>query len=846
MLTQPKDEPPPTPAPAAPTVTPPSLKQDSPAEYPAQALKDKVRDKVVVELILELDAAGTVKKAQVSEPKGHGFDEVAIAAAQKLLFEPARRNGQPIASKVRHRYEFAPPASRILGRVLTEARDGAVASAQITLTSEAGAATTVGTAPDGSFMAEGLGPGKYRLHVEAEGFTPIDSEETIDVAEEISVTLRLTRINKAAPPPVEPGAPANAVVEEVEVRGVRPPREVTRRTLEQRELSRIPGTNGDALRALQFLPGVARPPGLAGLLIVRGSAPQDTNIFIDGTLVPIVYHFGGISSVVPTEALDRIDFYPGNFSTQYGRVMGGIVDVGLRDPKSKDGKIHGLVQADLIDARALAQGPIGKTGWNFLLAGRRSYVDVWLKPVLEQAGAGVTTAPVYYDYQAILSKDFSSRSNLRLALIGSDDRLEVLIRQVNASQPGLTGGVGLNTGFWRAQAKYRNKISDDTELKAVLAFGQDFIGFTAGSLFFDLTSNPLSSRVELSQKIASGVTMNVGMDWLWAPYKIAVRLPPIPKPGEPPAGPFSTQQPLFVEETGAVYRPAIYDEIELTPAKGTRIVPGVRMDYSKDTKSWDVSPRVLFRQEVNPKGMRTTLKGGVGVFRQPPQPQETNPVFGQLGLSSNRAIHYSLGGEREFTRNIELSTEAFYKQLDNLVTPRAGNSGEGRVYGLEALLRYKPDARFFGWLAYTLSRSERRDTPSEPLRSFQYDQTHILTVLGSYKLGRGWEVGATFRLVSGNMITPNSYGFFDQNVGSYLAQTSYPQFGTRLPAYHQLNIRVDKGWKFQTWSLGAYLDVQNAYNQGNIEGVSYNYNFSQKTFATGIPLLPSLGLRGEL
>jgi hypothetical protein len=67
-----------------------------------------------------------------------------------------------------------------------------------------------------------------------------------------------------------------------------------------------------------------------------------------------------------------------------------------------------------------------------------------------------------------------------------------------------------------------------------------------------------------------------------------------------------------------------------------------------------------------------------------------------------------------------------------------------------------------------------------------------------------------------------------------------------LPAFHQLNIRVDKGWKFQTWSLGAYLDVQNAYNQGNIEGVSYNYNFSQKTFATGIPILPSLGLRGEL
>src|SRR5262249_14163449 len=83
------------------------------------------------------------------------------------------------------------------------------------------------------------------------------------------------------------------------------------------------------------------------------------------------------------------------------------------------------------------------------------------------------------------------------------------------------------------------------------------------------------------------------------------------------------------------------------------------------------------------------------------------------------------------------SLEGFYKQLDNLVTTRAGNSGKGRAFGLETLLRYKPDDRFFGWLAYTLSRSVRRDTPSEPERLARFDETHILTVLGSYRLARG-------------------------------------------------------------------------------------------------------------
>jgi len=845
LLTKPKDGDQPPPPPAT-QIAPPVLKSDAGAQYPDQAIKDKVREKVVVRLIVEIDAAGAVKKATVEAAQGHGFDEAAVAAAMKLVYEPAKRNGQPIASKFRHSYEFAPPSARFVGKVATE-QDKPVAGADVTLTAEDGKAVTVKAGADGSFTADSVAAGKYKIRVAAEGFEPRETEETIDPAEEVSLTLRLARTGGkvlVAPPP-GPGE-LTGPIEEVEVRGTRPPREMTRRTLEQRELSRIPGTNGDALRAIQNMPGVARAPGGIGLLIVRGSAPNDTNVFIDGTLVPIVYHFGGLSSVVPTEALDKIDFYPGNFSTQYGRVMGGIVDVGLRDPRSRDGKIHGLVQADFIDARALVEGPIFNTGWNFLIAGRRSYVDVWLKPVLEGLGTGVTTAPVYYDYQVMVQKDFTPRQNLRLALFGSDDRLEILLRGVNASEPGLTGGLGFHTGFWRTQARYKNKFTDETELRVTGAVGQDFIDFNAGDLKFNLTSTPITARVELAQKIAPGVTTNVGMDWLWAPYEVTARFPPPTRPGEPPGGPFSSRPPLETSESGAQYRPGIYDELELTPFRGTRIVPGVRLDYSKDTKKWDISPRFVARQDLTRGFPRTTLKGGVGVFHQPPQPQETNPVFGQPGLVSNRATHYSMGVEQEITKNVEISSEGFYKQLDRLVIQRRGNSGEGRVFGVETLLRYKPDSRFFGWVAYTLSRSERRDIPEEPLKLFQFDQTHILTVLGSYRLGRGWEIGGRYRLVSGNLYTPNRYGFYDENSGVYLPDGDFPLNGKRLPLFQQFDVRVDKIWKFKSWSLNAYLDLQNTFNVGNIEGVQYNFNQTQSTFATGLPFLPSFGIRGEI
>src|SRR5262249_5200638 len=155
----------------------------------------------------------------------------------------------------------------------------------------------------------------------------------------------------------------------------------------------------DALRAIQNLPGMARAPGLAGLLIVRGAAPQETGTYVDGTLVPIIYHFGGLSSVIPTEMLEKIDFYPGNFSSYFVRHSGGVIDVGVKDPDarkdpssslpSQKAGYHMLLQADLIDARTVVQGPIGDTGWKFAVAGRRSYVDVWLKPTLEQLGSSV-------------------------------------------------------------------------------------------------------------------------------------------------------------------------------------------------------------------------------------------------------------------------------------------------------------------------------------------------------------------------------------------------------------------------------------------------------------------------
>lgn len=853
----------------------PKIVHFEPATYPAQAEKDGLEAGVVLKLTIDTD--GDVTAADVVQPVGHGFDEAAKDAALEFKFEPARQNGQPVAVKILYRYEFklepkratteeaAPTVGALEGKLRIAGSDAPLVGAELEIRGPTGAPRVIRSDERGAWQIGSLAPGQYTIEVTVPGFHPVESVETVVAGEATEITYRLT-------PDVQQESNDGSI--EVIVTAEHPPREVTRRTLERREIERIPGTGGDAIRSIESLPGVARPPGLAGLLVVRGSAPQDTGIFVDGAAAPLIYHFGGLSSVIPTELLDRIDFYPGNFGARYGGVMGGIVDVGLRNPDTqcvgpygtvskKTGCYHGLVQVDLIDARMLVQGPVGPAkDWTFAIGARRSWIDTWLKPVLSASGAGVTTAPVYYDYQLILQNRPTSHSNLRLQAYGTDDRVAILIKDPAAQDPALGGAISFGTSFYRVQAIYEDHLSPNVDLRSMFSAGRSTLLLSLGTFLFDLKSYPITARSELGFKLARWARLNTGLDYIAAPFDAVVRFPPPPRPGEPDPGPFATRPPLEQHTKGTAFRPGWYTEAELTPTSRLRVVPSVRLDFARDTGHTDVSPRINARYDLVAADAatgqrRTTLKGGVGVFRQPPQFQETDAVFGTPGLYSNRAIHYSVGAEQEITRQVELSVEGYYKALSNLVVsgplPNGAfgytNDGSGSVIGLETMLKYKPDERFFGWLSYSLSRSVRRDRPGQPEYLFQYDQTHNLVILGSYRLGRGWEFGGRFRIVSGSLYTPGLDApalpaVYAADAGSYTQLTGKP-FSRRLPLFHALDLRLDKRWQFEDWRLSTYLDIQNVYNYQAVEAPVYNYNFSQQAYQTGLPIIPSIGIRGE-
>jgi hypothetical protein len=375
--------------------------------------------------------------------------------------------------------------------------------------------------------------------------------------------------------------------------------------------------------------------------------------------------------------------------------------------------------------------------------------------------------------------------------------------------------------------------------------GQDAIDFGFGANYADIALTPVSARAEISHRIAQPVTANLGIDILDTPYDVTVRFPRPTRPGVADDG--VTNPSVITRNSGVVYAPAAYAELEVVPVRGTRIVPGIRTDYTNRINEWIASPRIVVRQDLTRGKPRTTIKAGAGMFYQPPSPQELDPVFGTPGLKSNRSSHFSVGMEQELGSHGELSVETFYKSLDRLVVQDGFNNGEGRIYGTEWLLRWKNDPKFFGWIAYTMMRSERRDAPEEPFRLFQYDQTHILTMIASRDLGKGWRVGGRFRFVSGNLYTPNSYyGALDVDRASYVPTATYPPFGARLDAFHQLDFRIDKTLDAKPLKLTAYLDIQNVYFHRSQEGTSYNFNYTASEPVLGLPILPILGLRGEL
>lgn len=701
------------------------------------------------------------------------------------------------------------------------------------------------TDSDGRFSIPELVPGSYLVTIRGAAIRPSDTRESVAVGRRKSVTYYVSRR----------GGAFETVVRAEAVR-----KEVSEQVLDVSELKRIPGTQNDPIKAVQNLPGVARAPFGGGLLVVWGSAPGDTRVYADGVLIPRIFHFGGFRATINAEFVSEITFKPGAYGADFGRGLGGIIDVTTRSPKAD--RIHGSVTLDLIDGSVTLEGPITKK-LHVAVGARVSWISAFL-PIFNRSNFQIS--PFYWDYQLALRYQATTRDDLDLFVFGSTDNLSARIENPD---PATNVSIDSKSYFGRALVRWTHRFSRDTSLMVMPSIGGDTNRFDTGEngvggvqLKLDQLTLGYNLRSEIRHKFTPWLQGYAGVDFEGRRSSFEVLAPAFGSAGGNPAGSGAALSLISATRDQSVLhfvRTAPYliargefleRRLVISPQLRTDVVYVRSYDGAFTQTNFVPEPRLFVSYQAVPKYL--LFKGGIGVFSQLPQPQQLSQSFGNPNLILEYGTTYVAGVESNPTSTLSFQGQFFYKDLRTLVvadpTTRYSNGGLGRVIGGDFLLRQRLWKGLFGWVAYTISKSERKDSPDTPWHLFQYDQTHILTVVASYTLPwprLGLEVGIRFRYVTGNPTTP-TIGGLRNTINQDWTAIQGPLYSERLPDFHQLDLRIDKTFTFNRWKLGLYLDIQNLYNRSNTETIVYGgRQLLQQAPISGIPLFPNLGVRAD-
>jgi hypothetical protein len=293
------------------------------------------------------------------------------------------------------------------------------------------------------------------------------------------------------------------------------------------------------------------------------------------------------------------------------------------------------------------------------------------------------------------------------------------------------------------------------------------------------------------------------------------------------------------------------------------------MDYFDLAGEPVVDPKLSVVERV--RGV--TITESLGTYHESPLVTDLDPIFKRESLAPPQSTQASVAAETDFFGLFEARATAYYQHQSQLpvdvisgATPISANGGEqsggmfgiarelidaqfgsysyredvgeGYSYGLELMAR-REVGLVTGWIAYTYGRAYRTGDPRKDSTEYPWvlDQPHVVTIVATRPVAAHWRLGGRLRLASGNPITPVADSYFDQMSHKWVAIDG-PLLSERLPAFAQLDLRVDRMWRH--WDL--YIDIQNVTDHENVEGIEYTADYKARTYTTGLPILPSIGL----
>lgn len=620
---------------------------------------------------------------------------------------------------------------------------------------------------------------------------------------------------------------------------------VSLRTIGLAEIERNPGGNRDISNVLRSFPGVGSTPAFRNDIIIRGGAPSENRFFLDGVEVPLINHFqtqgasGGPVGIINVNLIREVDFLSGAFPANRGNALSSVLEFKQIDGNKEKWKFRGTIGSS--DAAVAADGPIGKKA-TLIVSARTSYLQ-FLFSALK-----LPFLPTYYDMQFKFKYAIDDRRELTILGLGAIDlfrlnlqanetveqRYQLRILPKNQQWNYTLGGVYRE--FTKKGGRHTLVLSRSM-LNNTATKHQDNQEDNPQKLILDYASQEAENnlRYEFDFRVKSW-KFNVGAGLLYARFtnRTYNRINTL-------AGidtiDFSSRLNLASGRIfGQVSKTFAQDKINLSF--------GLSLE-NNDFNSQMANPLNQFSPRLSLSYSfieNWALNASLGRFVQ--RPQYTVLGYGlpdgslgnlNNGLEYIQADHLVAGIEYAPTENTRITLEGFYKMYnrypfslrDSIALANLGadfgvvgnvpvnSSAQGRAFGLEFLAQQKLFKGLYGILAYTLVRSEFSDKNGNLIPS-SWDARHILSLTAGYKFKRNWELGVRFRFVDGQPFTP-----YDTLTSSIKSVWDITQMGIsdvnklnseRIPAYHQLDLRVDKVWYFNKWSLNLYLDIQNIYN----------------------------------
>jgi hypothetical protein len=641
-------------------------------------------------------------------------------------------------------------------------------------------------------------------------------------------------------------------------------------SLDANEIVRYPGANFDMAKVVQSLPGVSGSVGFRNDIIIRGGAPNENVYYLDGVEIPTINHFatqgaaGGPVGMLNVSFLDRVTLHTSAFPAKYDNPLSGVLQ--FKQKSGNPEKVQGNIRLSASEAALTTEGPLGKKNGNttFLASVRRSYLQLLFKLI------ELPFLPDYWDYQYKITHKPDKKNEINILGIGSIDNFSFLkpknatLEQLTIldqiplnSQKTNTIGVSwrhaLNKGYWQLVAS-RNHLDN----RADKFVGNDIGNESKRVLKYKSTENENRLRYEINFPIGD-VQVSAGAQIILSEYDNETY-----QRRTAYVANYQTEFNMF--RYGAFFNATkkLLDN-RLTLTGGIRTDGNDYMDEG-NALGKNMSPRFSATYAI-----ASGLNANVSVARYYKTPAYTilgfrvNDEYVNKDADFIKSDHFVGGLEWLPTTTTRITAEAFIKNYGDypvsvaegvslanfggdfgvLGNERISSNGKGKASGFEFLFQQRLTKSFYGILSYTYYNSKFSGVDSKLLIPSAWDNRHLLSFTGGYRLKHNWEVGVRFRYQGGAPYTPYD---MNQSVDKYYFLTEavldYSKINQlRLPAFHAADIRIDKKFNFKKWTLDLFLDIQNAYNSKNPTSPSFTLKRNaDETFATttGEPYNPGV------